>query len=758
VFWVSSAFAAPVTRVNVMPDRQARPSVAIPIFGSADGGVGTHNADGSTYDWTFAFNAANVSMSPAGNVLGVAVGNDRNIVVNKTFTLISSTRQTITATLTVRNGVTSQSKSVKIDVVDPSDPSIVDVSDPTISTAALANLKVNVNIAIEDGLRALYLQQDTSSGGFQYGAGGGAGSAGVGVNNCATTGFTIWAFSNAGHRPTNPVANDIYSEWVQRAVNFILDGNASSIAPGSLYPPFYANLTYPTDVDGNGNGRLIGLCSYPGSINANGTSSAYPDGYASPIAAAGLEAAYSANPATVHPSGPFATSTYFTIIQDALDWLAYTQMDGDNHPSGCGATAYYRGGWRYSAGDCGNADTSIESWNYVALEGFESVFLGKVPEKVKLEVERRLDSSQWDGWNGTAPPTAPFANGSYGRFGYAYDTYLVSGSGHEQAKTAGGISGLNMVQHCNDASVANCNAGTHTRTPQYLEPGQAFSSTATARFSGGGSTTVGSFGSVANRKLAAIRHLGLRFDQDTSTVGCDTWSRNRTNPYAMWTTARALRLNGTTQLFNANYGGGTTFDWQTGETTANPGVVPGGPLEGYFPWLVGQQQTSGMWGGDCSGYYPANVFTAMAELILQPKVFPAAGNCDLGAASISTLPYPLDHSLRNVTITGVSAPTQITAICQDENPNFENIAPYAQDGFITTTTTTGDTAQVRAEFSGNRSQPSNGRVYHIFYSAPTLQCGGEVLVRMNTTPGGTPTAVDGGKTWNSITGANSCPQ
>ena len=41
------AYAA--SQVDAMPDRQVRPGVALPVFGSADGGLGT--ADAETYTW-----------------------------------------------------------------------------------------------------------------------------------------------------------------------------------------------------------------------------------------------------------------------------------------------------------------------------------------------------------------------------------------------------------------------------------------------------------------------------------------------------------------------------------------------------------------------------------------------------------------------------------------------------------------------------------------------------------------------------------
>jgi hypothetical protein len=706
------AFAAPpINRVNVMPDRQVRPGVALPVFGSADGGAGTHNADGSKYTWTFTFNPAFVSVSP-GNIALTTVTNDRNIVTNQTFTLLGgATRQFITATLTVRGTDGSvQSASAQIDIVALTDQ---------ISNTPLGKLAVDTNIAIENALRAMYLAQTASNGGWDYNGTTAVG----GVQDCAATAINVWAFSNSGHRPTNSAASDIYSPWVQKGVNFILT-QSSSLTLNQLTASFYQRIANATigfsAIDGNANNRVINLC--PGN----------PEGYASPMAAAALEAAYSGNPQQLHATGTFANNSYFTIVQDAIDWFSYTQMDG---AGGCGP-AQSRGGWRYTATSCDSGDTSIDSWNYVAMEGFEQVFGGTVHELVKREAELRLDSTEYDGNHVNTP-----GDGFYGRFGYSHDTSFVGG--FDQAKTGGGLSGLNFVSHALDAT-------THDRidrTGYYLDPAGAGSSTATSRTSGGPSNTRGSFGGIAGRKAAALRHLGFAWTEDA----CCSWGGNRGNFYSMWTQARALRLNGTTQLFNSA-NGGTVFDWQTGETTTNPGQVPGpGPLEGYFPYLVRTQSADGSWpNSSFNGAFTRNLNTGWGILTLQPKVFPVAGNCGQAGATVAPAFYPLDHGFRNVTITGVPAGVTIQQVCQDEDPNFENVAPYAIDGGGLGTAT----GQIRAEFSGSRTRPSNGRVYTIKFSAPSLQCLSTVKVGVPTTPTGT--AVDDGPLWNSLTGVRDC--
>src|SRR5262249_13103419 len=56
---------------------------------------------------------------------------------------------------------------------------------------------------------------------------------------------------------------------------------------------------------------------------------------------------------------------------------------------------------------------------------------------------------------------------------------------------------------------------------------------------------------------------------------------------------------------------------------------------------------------------------------------------------------------------------------------------------------------VRAQRSGTRAAPGNGRVYHIYYTAST--CSGQVTVGVPTVANGT--AIDDGALYNSVTGA-----
>lgn len=129
------------------------------------------------------------------------------------------------------------------------------------------------------------------------------------------------------------------------------------------------------------------------------------------------------------------------------------------------------------------------------------------------------------------------------------------------------------------------------------------------------------------------------------------------------------------------------------------------------------------------------------------------------ARPVASAVRPIDHRLRSVGIAGVTDadndPVQVTVtgICQDEDPNLEGIPAYAVDGSGIGT----GTARVRSEFSGTRRNPSNGRVYHIYFSAsdgqPGGACTGEVKLGVPVVAGGA--AVDGGALFNSL-GPGAC--
>ena len=631
-------FAADPPDVKVMPDRFVRPGDEIPVFGNVDNGVDvapTHI--GASYFWTFTFNGTAVTVNGSSSsplVLSTAPGglvvDPRYIAETVTFDLINFgppavTRSSVFATLTVA-GV--ESARVEIDIIaglsDAIGPDIV-------STPPLDNQAIDVDIAIEDVMRAIYrAQETTTTGPSPFGSWNHV--VDNPANNCGTTAFSVWAFAATGHKPTtvnppNGSHQSIYAFWVQEAIDYILNTQAVVLSPPF---PLEPNLT--VDFDANGNDFITSLC---------GPSLFEPVGYASPIAASALLAAYEGDPdltgplppfyTTVHSGGPagIAGKTIKDIVQDSVDWSAFGQSD----------TAPGRGGWRYTSNyptlnalnpapfappgpfprspqrstPCANpdgggnsfveschGDVSVESWHYVAMEGLVELFDGIVLEDVKLEIETRLNNSQCC----EDPPASPLSSADsplFGQFGYTNGrTHSLDLSAN--ATTAGGLSGLGLVtQDSRDAGATGTLV--HSGYPN-VQP------------------------NLEDRKNAAVEYLGKVWNVDPGA-----WRGNKGNFYAMWTQARALRLSKRPTLNN----GGVEFSWETGENQLDLGTVPaeGSHHEGYWPWLVRTQQDDGSWlGGACpeadhltvsctffNDIWDTNLNNAWGLLILQPTVF-----------------------------------------------------------------------------------------------------------------------------------------
>jgi len=107
-------------------------------------------------------------------------------------------------------------------------------------------------------------------------------------------------------------------------------------------------------------------------------------------------------------------------------------------------------------------------------------------------------------------------------------------------------------------------------------------------------------------------------------------------------------------------------------------------------------------------------------------------DCSNAAPSVATL-WPPNHKFVPITITGVTDPDgdpvtiTIDSIFQDEPVDAEGSGNTAPDGKGVGT----DTAEVRAERSGTKKVPGNGRVYHIGFTADDGKggtCSGTVKV------------------------------
>jgi hypothetical protein len=123
-------------------------------------------------------------------------------------------------------------------------------------------------------------------------------------------------------------------------------------------------------------------------------------------------------------------------------------------------------------------------------------------------------------------------------------------------------------------------------------------------------------------------------------------------------------------------------------------------------------------------------------------------DCSAASPSVGML-WPPNHRMVSVTVQGVTDPDDdpigitITSIRQDEPVNTVGDGDTEVDGMGVGTST----AWVRAERTGNKRVPGNGRVYHLAYSASDgngATCSGVVKVGVPHDLGGRSTPVDDG--------------
>ena len=247
------------------------------------------------YAWTF------------GDGTDVEIGNVTDArYINTTHTYYAA--GTYTAILTVNGGGDTDSDQVAIRVRDRS--------------AVADTLPIDVNIAIERGLRWLYLNQDEETGAWTPWG-----------NAVAKTSEAVLAFEVQDHFPENDPDSDIYAETVQRGLDCLLAG---ARAVGIESQP-------AGDPDVNGNGFGVAVCGHGGMYEAGMFTSA-------------LAGSWATN--QVVASGPLSGWTYAEVMQDAVDFLAYAQTDAGDQ----------RGGWRYSP-NAHDSDNSVSQWPVLGLLG-----------------------------------------------------------------------------------------------------------------------------------------------------------------------------------------------------------------------------------------------------------------------------------------------------------------------------------------------------------------------------------------------------
>jgi hypothetical protein len=342
-FLASTATAA--LRVNVMPSGTTSPGNiwdskgpytwpgnALELWGNV-----VYDGSGSlTYTWIFGAGEGSASGT---------VSNRNNIAGTHTY---SSTGSYI-ATLTVTDGTETDTDTVYVDVVPQT-------------------LDVDVNLAIEKGLKYLYLHRYLTT-----------------VNSCpayhwntyatAGSGLALMAFMNHGHLESNDHDGDIYADTVEKGLNYIFNYMA----------PMGASNNPPYDSDINGNGRkLYGQTNnlyYVGITAMTVAATLSPDAIVRDCAAAAIRG-----------------QTYEVVLEDLVDFMAYAQND---------SSGGYGGGWRYSS-NYSTSDGSVSQWPVLGLGEAERAPWGiTAPAWVKTRLPNWINYIQYsDGGFGYTSPSS----------------------------------------------------------------------------------------------------------------------------------------------------------------------------------------------------------------------------------------------------------------------------------------------------------------------------------------------------------------
>ena len=274
--------------------------------------------------------------------------------------------------------VTGGIKTATLTVTD--DNSKIDADQTTIDVIPIVDKQQRINAAIEDGMRWLYLNQNAN--GWWYSSSDDYGM--------ATTGLTVLAFEENAHHGNDDPDEDIYAETVQLGLDWILNTYGRTV---SIDEEYAGNPD--TDEDSIG----VYFSNWP---------KAYENGIAI------LAVAASNQPDSIVASGNLSGMTYYEVMEDAMNCIAWSQADS--------TAGNYRGGWRYnaySANNWGDSDNSAVQWPILALVAIEQNMPPiQTPEWVKDELAYWLDYSQSDD----------------GGFGYTY-----AGNWNNNVKTAAGL-------------------------------------------------------------------------------------------------------------------------------------------------------------------------------------------------------------------------------------------------------------------------------------------------------------------------------
>ena len=338
----------------------------------------------------------------------------------------------------------SGEQTVTLTVGGESETAKVRVWDPA-ALDAFQLRAIGVNMAIEDGLRFLYVNQISRAANFltnkTYWV-----STSTDSSPMHYSALVLLAYQNHGHSVLNDPLKDIYQPVVQRGLNGIFD---RLVIATLTCNDVSGNACVNVPIDGNQNKGLTSTGNNGYSTGGLTAAIAAPAGIApGRLVAAGLGASN---------GGFVAGKTYAEILQRLANTAVWAQA-----PSTCGNIT--RGGWIYGLHQC-TADGSTAGWEFFGL--IDAAAAGAVvPGFAKTEAVFSINSGlNTDGSLDYRSDGNPNGNGNMAKTGVALQGLFFVGApvGDARVTAAKDYISKNWEAQIDSFDGFQCSAGTPSR-------------------------------------------------------------------------------------------------------------------------------------------------------------------------------------------------------------------------------------------------------------------------------------------------------